>query len=68
MNYVNYDKVNFIFKFSNNFFIIFFTYIKMPRNSSAKYFQENKERLKKGSGKMARCFQRIIEKKGTIWS
>ena len=33
---------------SNNFFIIFFfTYIKFPKDSSAKYYQNNKERLQK---------------------
>ena len=31
-----------------NFFIIFFSYInKLPKNLSAKYYQENKERLQK---------------------
>ena len=29
----------------NNFIIIFFTYIKMFKDSSAKYYQNNKERL-----------------------
>ena len=40
-----------IFKsFNRPIFINFFIYIKMSRNSSAKYCQENKERLqKKGS-------------------
>ena len=32
---------------SNNFFIYFFTYIKMSKDSSAKYYQNNKERLQK---------------------
>ena len=30
-----------------NFLIFFFIYIKMSKNLSAKYYQENKERLQK---------------------
>ena len=36
-----------IFISSNNFFIIFLTYIKMSKDSSAKYYQNIKERYKK---------------------
>ena len=38
-----------IFMSSNNFFLgfFFFTYIKMSKNSSAKYHLNNKERLQK---------------------
>ena len=36
-----------IFISSNSFFIFCFTYVKMSKNSSAKYYQENKERLQK---------------------
>ena len=42
MNYVNYDKVDLQY-----FFIIFFTYIKMSKNSLAKYYQENRDYKKK---------------------
>ena len=41
-----------IFKSSNNIFDNFFhiyIYIKMSKNLSAKYYQENKERLQKKS-------------------
>ena len=31
----------------NNFFISFFTYIKMSKGSTAKYYQSNEERLQK---------------------
>ena len=33
--------------FSNNLFINFFRYIKMPKDASANYHQNNKERLQK---------------------
>ena len=36
-----------IFMFSNNFLTIFFAYIKMSKDSSAKYYQNNKEKLQK---------------------
>ena len=36
-----------IFMSSSNFFIIFFTYIKRSKDSSAKYYQNKKERLGK---------------------
>ena len=37
--------------FSNNFFINFsLTYIKLSKDSSAKYCQNNKERLQKKAG------------------
>ena len=32
---------------SNNYFIIFSTYIKMSKDLSAKYYQNNKERIQK---------------------
>ena len=51
MNYLNHDKAKtskWNFKiFFINVFIIFFTYIKMSKNLSAKCYQENKERLQK---------------------
>ena len=59
MNYVNhYLKVYKIitaflnllvhqFFLSNSFYILFFTYIKISKNPSAKFFQDNKERLLK---------------------
>ena len=36
-----------IFIFSNKFFIYFFTFIKMSKDSSGKYCQNNKERPQK---------------------
>ena len=33
--------------FSVNFFVFFFTYINMFKDSSAEYYQNNKERLQK---------------------
>ena len=33
--------------FSSNFFVFFFTYINMFKDSSAEYYQNNKERLQK---------------------
>ena len=32
---------------SNNIFVIFFTYIEISKDSSTKYYQNNKERLQK---------------------
>ena len=40
-----------IFISSNNFFIIFLTYIKMSKDSSAKYYQNIKERYQKKNKK-----------------
>ena len=36
--------------FSNNFLTIFFAYIKIYKDSSTKYYQNNKERLQKKAG------------------
>ena len=60
MNYLNHGKAkisSYIFKSSNksifyNFFYKFFvkifsTYIKVLQNLSAKYYEENKERIRK---------------------
>ena len=41
---------------SNNFFINFFTYVKMYKDSSAKYYRNNKERQKKKLGKFMKVF------------
>ena len=38
-----------IFMPSNNFLRNFFTYMKMSKNSSVKYYQENNERLWKNA-------------------
>ena len=46
MNYANHDKIDLRhFYFIKNFFLIFFTYIKVSKDSSAKYYQNDKERL-----------------------
>ena len=48
MNYANHGKICRIVMSCNNFFIIFiFTYIKMSKDSSGIYYQNNKERLQK---------------------
>ena len=45
-----------IFMSSNNYFIIFFTYIKMSKDSSAKYYQNDKESLQKDLVKDIKVF------------
>ena len=45
--------------------MIFFIYIKMYRNLSAKYYQENKEKLQKKADE--RCQILSKEEKKTIW-
>ena len=48
MNYENHDKLNLQhFHVFQYFFIIFFAYIKITKDLSAKYYQNNKERLPK---------------------
>ena len=49
MDYVNHDKVksDIFYKLFYNFLYFFFIYIKISKNFSAKYYQENKERLQK---------------------
>ena len=43
-------------------------YIKMSKNSSAKYYQENKERLQKNAhGRYQNLSEKEKEKKVTIW-
>ena len=56
-----------IFMSSNNFFLgFFFTYIKMSKNSSAKYHLNNKERLQKKSPERYQSFSKEKKKKA-IW-
>ena len=44
-----------IFMSSNNLFIFFFfTYIEISKDPSAKYYQNNKERLQKSLGKISK--------------
>ena len=45
--------------------MIFFIYMKMYRNLSAKYYQENKEKLQKKADE--RCQILSKEEKKTIW-
>ena len=40
----------------------------MPKNLSAKYYQEDKERLKKTLWMISKSFYRKKRKKATIWS
>ena len=54
-----------IFMSSNNYFIIFFTYIKMSKDSSAKYYQNDKESLPKDLVKDIKVFLGKKKKKKT---
>ena len=65
MNYVNQTKLKFkssIIKSSNKsiLFIVFFVYIKISKKISAKYYQENKERLQK---KLVKDIKTFLKKK-----
>ena len=65
MNYVNQTKLKFksnIIKSSNKsiLFIIFFVYVKISIKLSAKYYQENKERLQK---KLVKDIKTFLKKK-----
>ena len=62
MNYANYIKLTFsIFLSFNHFFIIFFfTYIKKAKESSAKYYQNDKEKLQK---KLVKGIKVFLKKK-----
>ena len=46
MNYVNHDKIDLQYFYVFQYFF-FVTYIKMSKDSSPKYYQNNKERQKK---------------------
>ena len=48
---------------SNNYFIVFFTYIKLSKYSSAKYYQNNKERPQKKIAKGIKVFLKKKKKK-----
>ena len=52
-----------IFMFSNNLFIILFTFIKISNDSSYKYYQNNKERLRKKLRENIKVFLRTKKKK-----
>ena len=52
---------------SISFFITFFTYIKMSKDSSAKFYQINKERLQKKLARNIGVFLKKKKKKVTIW-
>ena len=53
-------KSHIFYQFSCTFFFFFFIYIyiyiKIPKYLSAKYYQENKERLQKSSWKILKSF------------
>ena len=53
MNYVNHDKIDLQYFYVFQYFF-FVTYIKMSKDSSRKYYQNNKERQKKGSWKLSK--------------
>ena len=59
------DTFKFIFNF---FFIILFSFIKVSKNVSAKYYQENKERLQKKHVKDIKIFLKNKKKQKTMWS
>ena len=50
------------------FITFFFICIKMSKDSSVKYYQDNKERLQKKLGKNIKAFLKKKRKKMTIWS
>ena len=66
MNYGNHYKIDLQhFTSANNFFIIFFTYIKMSAEPSAKYYQNNKGRLQKNTSERYQSLsKKEKEKKG----
>ena len=47
MTFLNLPINQFFINLFITFFTFFFIYIKIPKNLSAKYYQENKERLQK---------------------
>ena len=51
------------YKFSDNFFYLFFIYIKKSNNLSVEYYQENKERLLKKHMKDIKIFLKKKKKK-----
>ena len=51
-----------------NFFFFFFTYIKMSKNSSTKYYQDNKERLQKKDRERYQSLSKEGKEKAVIWS
>ena len=53
--------------FINFFYEIFFTYMKMSKNSSAKYYKDNKERLQKRLLKYIKVFLKNKKDNLTIW-
>ena len=62
MNYANLDKIDCIISMlPNNFFINTFTYIKISKDSSAKYYQNNKKGTAKKPVKNIKVF--LIKKK-----
>ena len=58
MNYANQEKIYFqhFHLFGYFFYEICFTYIKMSKDLSAKYYQNNKERLQKNLIKDIKSF------------
>ena len=63
MTFLNLSINPFFIKIFIHFFIIFFIYIKMSKNLSAKYYQENKERLQKKLVKDIKIFLKKRKKK-----
>ena len=54
--------------FFRSFLYFFFTYVRMSKDSSAKYYQENeKKALEKSLWKVSRFFWRKEKQKEGIW-
>ena len=58
---------NFVNNFFYKFFKFFFMYIKMSKNSLAKYYQENKERLHRKAHERHQILSKEDKKKTTKW-
>ena len=57
------NKLNFYI----NFFIYFLTYMKMSKDSSAKYYEDNKEKLQKKALERYQSLSKEEKEKKTIW-
>ena len=59
------------FRFFNKsitFLYLFFKYINVSKDSSAKYYQNSKGRLQKSLGKIIKVFLKKKKSKATIWA
>ena len=58
MNYANHDKTEL-----QHFYVYFFTYIKISKDLSARYYQNNKKRLQ---NKLVKDIKVFLKKKNNI--